>query len=59
MGGIIAPKAPKPVAPVVEPEPEPIIEERDLSEVDRLRRSRSSKSLLGLLSNDGSSPTIL
>lgn len=48
----------QPKQPQIVEEPE-VIEDRDISEVDRLRRKNRQPSLLDLLSGDSAGPTIL
>ena len=60
MGGLISPKQPQQtVQPIIEEEA-PEVEQRDVNDIDALRRRRQQPSLLEILS-DGSqtSPTIL
>ena len=60
MGGLAsAPPPPQQPQFIQAAAPEPIPEERDASEIDRIRRRQTRPSLLSLLSSDAQSPTIL
>jgi len=63
MGGLVsgpkAPAAPQPVQQPVALSAAPEIEQRDVSEVDRIRRRKQQASLFDLLQDGGQSPTIL